>query len=393
MSTETLHFTVGADFGIRLMEIANEHLLYANDLDKAMKVFTDSFGGDVPEELVKQLLSGEMLILVDEENQMFDIVERSKYMHLDKLYPPQIDFNKFIADKQEELDNGCDNLDKNLDIVINKFRYKDTYRIDVPIESLMKYIYGNDDELIADIKDEFEYDDDVQQIKQFIRVTRDFIEKSMKLSQMISRLVGMYEIKTSFDTYELTNLAGKVQDIAKANFTMFNDDNNTLNAYLEASKEIDEVIEKGIEPVDIMDNYTAGWLSPQGEYYALNGEIANMLHNQIADALQVKGRIPKYENNDTDREEINPDAWLEQQGWVKIHGNNIQFGGCLNSKIDKTNVNMTEKQIEIILNYITDCHTCIIKAGWKLEKTSIGMFTSMGMSDPIALNKRYFSYD
>jgi len=40
--TKDLHFKVGSDFGITLMQIANEHLLYANDLDKAIKVFTDS---------------------------------------------------------------------------------------------------------------------------------------------------------------------------------------------------------------------------------------------------------------------------------------------------------------------------------------------------------------
>lgn len=391
METQTVHFTVGADFGVTLMQIANEHLLYADDLDKALRVFTDSLGGEVPEELVKQLLSGEQIILLDEENQMFDVVERKDYMHLDKIYPAQIDFNQFVIDKQNELNKHVKDMDRSLDAILNKFRYKSYYRIDIPVESLMKYIYGNDDEVIADIKDGLEYDDEVQQMILTIKFVKDFIEKSLKLSNMMKRLEVMYNINIRFDTQNLMDLVQKVQDIARAEFTHFIEgSDNTLTNYLNASKEINEVIETGIVPVDIMENYSAGWLSPEGLYYALNGEIANMLHIQISDALQEQRLIPE---NDEDGMELNPDAWLEQQGWVKIHENNIQFGGCLNSKLGLKNVNITSKQIEIIVDYIGDCHQSIIKAGWRLEKTSIGMFGAMAIQDPLALNKKYFSFD
>lgn len=394
--TQTLCFRIGADFGITLMQIANEHLLYSNDLDKALLVFTDSLGGEVPKELVLQLLSGEQIILVDEKNQMFNVVERAKYPHLDNIYPKQIDFNKFVVDKQEELDNNTKSLDRNLDLILNKFRYEENYRLDIPTKTMMKYIYGNDDEFIDELMDELQYNDELQQIKHLVKITNDFIEKSVKLNIMIKRLNSMYDIQTDFDIQYLLNLVEKIQEIAKANFIIFTEgDDKMLNSYLEASKKIDAVIETGIEPVDIMDNYNAGWLSPEGDYYALNGEIANMLHIQISNALQEKGLIPKHKNNNIDYSEINPDAWLEQQGWVKIHGNNIQFGGCLNNKLDKykPNVNITSKQIEIIRDYITECHTCIIKVGWKLERISIGMFTAMAMRDPLALNKKYFSFD
>lgn len=387
---KTVHFRVGADFGITLMQIANEHLLYGNDLDKALRVFTDSLGGEVPQELVKQLLSGEQIILVDEENQMFNVVKRKKYPHLDNIYPAQIDFNAFVIDKQKELDDHCNDLEHSLDFILDKFRYRTTYSLDISVESLMKYIYGKEDEFIADLMDGFEYDDNIQQMKSLIRITRDFIEKSLGLSQMIKRLNGMYDIRIKFDTQNLLNLTQKIQDIAKVEFYTFKEGNDEiLTSYLDATKEIDEVLKAGIKPVDIMDNYTAGWLSPDGDYYALNGLIGNMLHLQIANALQVKGLIPEKDKYGTDQ---NPDAWLEEQGWVKIHENNINFGGCLNDKLGKINVNMTKKQIELIRDYITDNHACIIKAGWKLEKTSIDMFTAMALRDPLTLNKKYFLF-
>jgi hypothetical protein len=175
-----------------------------------------------------------------------------------------------------------------------------------------------------------------------------------------------------------------VQGLATQEYGLYLDepDDNVLDAYLDASKEIDEALSKGIEPVDIMQNYSAGWLSPDGMYYALNGEIANMLHNQIADALCDAGIIPADKND-------NPDVWLEQAGWVKIHGNNVQFAGCLNYKLGKTNVHMTKTQREIIAKYIKLCHAGIVRMGWKLEKISAARFEMM---DNLMLAKNYFEY-
>ena len=389
MSTESLHFRVGADAGILLMNIAQEHLLYGLDIDKALTVFSDSFGGGCPEEMQLKLLKGDLVIEVDEESQQFLVGEREE--HHNAIFPAVIDFNQLISKKQKDLDGYCKDLDKALDIIIGTFRYKSSFKLNFSIQSVMNYIYGKDEEFKSEVMDAFEYDEELQQMRNLIRITKDFIEKSLKFSTMVRRLAEMYKVEEDFNTYDLLNLAQKIQDIARCNFVKFTEgDDNTLTNYLEASREIDAVISKGIEPVDIMDNYSAGWLSPEGEYYALNGEIANMLHNQIASALQEKGLIPE---NDEKGMELNPDAWLEQQGWVKIHENKVQFAGNLNHKIGKTNVRMTDKQIEIIKDYISNCHQCIIKAGWRLEKQSIGMFTAMAMSDHLALNKKYFDFD
>jgi len=161
--------------------------------------------------------------------------------------------------------------------------------------------------------------------------------------------------------------------------------------YVQAAIEIDEVLSKGIEPVDIMSNYTAGWLAPNGDYYALNGEIANMLHNQIADALQEAGIVPKKPDEEIGAE-INPDAWLEQAGWVKIHGNNINFAGCENIKIGKRNIDMTDAQIKKIYEYCAICHGGKVKAGWRLEFVSAIMFKDMAENNLPALYKKYFEF-
>ena len=169
------------------------------------------------------------------------------------------------------------------------------------------------------------------------------------------------------------------------------EEHDSVTKYIEAAREIDAIVEKGIEPVDIMDKYDAGWLSPDGVFYGLRGEIANMLHIQIADALQDKGIVPSKPEGEKGTE-LNAMEWLEKHGWVKIRGNNIHFDGCNNFQAGKKNVDITDKQIEIIRDYITDCYQCEIKAGWRMERQSIGMFTAMAMQDLPALYKKYFEY-
>ena len=384
MSTETLHFRVGADMGIILMNIAHEHLIYENDFDKAVRTYTESFGEQCPEDLLMQLITGDMIILVDEKDQMFQVVPRGEFPHLDHLYP-KLDVREYAEKIQNEIQDRCADLKEGLNRLVRKFDGNSYRSFNFSSEAVMAYIYGNDEDMIAEIHDNYE----LNQWQMLIKLAYEFIETSMKKANVVRRLSKGTGVEAELDTYRLTEIASALQKIAVLDFEPMD---TNVQTYLEASKEIAETIEAGIEPVDIMDNYSAGWLSPEGDYYALNGEIANMLHNQIADALQTKGIVPLHEV-ETDGVEINPDAWLEQQGWVKIHGNNIQFGGCLNSKIGLPNVNMTEKQILVIRDYITNCHACIIKAGWRLEKTSVGMFTAMAMRDPLALNKKYFSFD
>jgi len=390
MSTETLHFRVGADMGRTLMQIAHEHFIYSNDFDKAMR--TLELGEGCDEAMQIKLLTGELIILVDEDSQQFIVTERSEHPELDKIYP-KIDIVEYAEKLQKEFDDRCADLKEGLNNLVRKFDGKHSMTFNFSSEAVMLYIYGNDSDMIEELREDYE----LQQWQFLIKMAYEFIKTSIVKAEMVRKFARHLDIKIDIDTYKLTEIQTALQKIACLDFEPMNlgtqADVNVQN-YLDATKEIDEVISAGITPVDIMDNYSAGWLSPEGEYYALNGEIANMLHIQIADALQEKGLIPMYDN-DRDKEidiKVNPDSWLEQQGWVKIHGNNVHFAGNLNKQMGTPIVHITEKQIEIIRDYITDCHQCLIKAGWRLEKTSIGMFTSLAMSNKIALYKKYFDF-
>jgi len=389
METKTLHFRIGADFGKLLMDIAMEHLIYHNNPVQALKTITESLGGcDV--KTAVEILAGNIVLCVDEEEQTVIPVEREDFH--DKIFP-KIDPMDWMKKRHLEMETHGDNLMTALaELQVQIKRNNMRFPIEFNYESVFKYISGNKE----DVLDELEYEIEMSGMGSLFEITKKFIEFSMSVQSTMKWIANNFtgvdreeydEIKEDC-SYTLSDIMSKLQKTVNLDFPMESIQNDSVQNYIESAREIDVVLNKGIEPVDIQDNYTAGWLSPEGDYYALNGEIANMLHNQIGDTLQEKGIVPMYDS-DVEKEidiKTNPDSWLEQAGWVKIHGNWILYGGMFNHKINKENVPMTDTQKKMIGDYIENCHACEIKLGFKKERFSSGMFRAM---DKIALHKHF----
>jgi len=391
MSVQTLHFTVGEDAGILVMNIAQEHLLYTNDVDKAIKTITESLMG-IPMDLALKILVGDYLILVDVEEQEFMVTERDDSIHTTF---PKIDVFNWCRTKSIEIAKNGDDLIKAIDEKVWQIKNRGLYKT-YSYEQIFDFIAGNDKAILEDLRETQE----VSELILLIKVCKDYIDRSLKLRKVINWFEKTYPEKFEnldmlmddfYDSsHTLTSLIRKFQSMLKCewnNFSMFNMETELEN-YIESAVEISKTIEKGIEPVNIMDNYSAGWLSPDGVYYALNGEIANMLHIQIADALQEKGVVPMYDENNSG---INNYSWLEKNGWVKIHGNSVHFAGCLNKQLGEKNVDMTNVQIKMVYEYIALKHNGIMKLGWKLQPISAARFQMMAENLPY-LYKNYFEF-
>lgn len=120
-----------------------------------------------------------------------------------------------------------------------------------------------------------------------------------------------------------------------------------VDSYLAAQRKIDENLKEKIKPNPITDMNDAGWLAPSGEFYGLNGEISNLLHNQLADALAEAGIVTPGEDDG-----VNVDGYMMKTGWTKIHHNNVLFEGYSQRKYGVgTNVKMTDEQIRAITLY------------------------------------------
>lgn len=394
-----VHFRVGEDLGLRLMEIAQEHLTERNNPVQALKTITESLVG-CPTDLAVLILLGNMVLPVDVETQEVICENRVKGEH-DRF--PKIDPLYFMESRAARIVEHGGNLVVGLRMLQKQIRDdRGVFGINFDYDDIFKFIAGDNDDILEELRDNREIDG----IASLFETAKRFIEETMKTQATMEWLMQtcdeFSEKKGKGGNNNYTHylrLRGDVADTLndvtielnqtlKLNFSL-DAPVDTVTSYIESVKKIDAVIEKGIVPVDIMDNYSAGWLSPEGEYYALNGEIANMLHNQIADALQEQGIIPDEEDKHGDK--INPDAWLEQHGWVKIHDNNIQFAGCLNSTLPtpKKNIHMTDTQKKMIYEYISLCHGSIVRLGWKQEKISAARFK---MTDDLMLAKNYFSY-
>lgn len=95
---------------------------------------------------------------------------------------------------------------------------------------------------------------------------------------------------------------------------------------MENEMKIEEYHKTELEPVEITEGYDAGWLSPDGDFYGLNGSTENLLHLNIAEWLLASKKIPVKEMR-------NPDRWLEENGWVKVHHDWILFSGSFYGKL------------------------------------------------------------
>lgn len=144
------------------------------------------------------------------------------------------------------------------------------------------------------------------------------------------------------------------------------------------SPTVQSSLESGL-PVDMKLNWNAGWLSPNGDFYGTNGDMSQMLHNELSDKLYEIGIIPQLESIST-----NPDRWLGENGWTKIHGNWILYEGYLIAKrtsfqdefdmpIVKA-VPMTKEQRDQISLYGKLCHGGKLRFGYKQEPISAARF-------------------
>lgn len=393
------HFTVGEDLGLRLMEIAQEHLTEGNNPVKALKTITESLQG-CPTDLAVRILKGEMVLPVDVETQQVICQDRIAGVH-DRF--PKVDPCYWISRRKENIEYHGDNLIQGFKELQKQIRLNDRHvALSLSYDEIFKFVSGTDQDMFEYLRDNYY---EVDAIANLFETTKKYIEFSMSIINTMDWMLKTFNEFSNSKLYVehngmkgdcsqmLTDVMMVMKETLNFEFDMkrIDDVDDNVQKYIDSAIAIDEIVKKGIEPVDILDNYSAGWLSPDGVFYGLNGEIANMLHIQIADALQDKGIVPSKPEGEVGAE-LNAFEWLETHGWVKIHENNIHFDGCNNFQKSKKNVDLTDKQIEIIRDYITDCHQCLIKAGWRMEKQSIGMFTSLAMNDLPALYKKYFEY-
>lgn len=356
MKTRKVHFTLGEGAGMLICNIAREHLLYSLNPTKAIEAIKGSLVG-CPTEIALDILIGKLILITNEDKVSFNAIQYTPDM---KDEFPMLDIEKWAENELLKMKQ----IGREWDSALLHFRntiIKHSGRFDITVkyDHLVRYFYDGDaDNLIA-------LDDDiVSNIKGIVVGIKNFIGECFKTLSVIEWLYKAYpgyipegykllpvEVRgLSTRLMELMYGDSEVEQFIRKNTIQM----KMVDSFIKNELKIKETLDDGIKPVDITKGWSAGWLSPDGEYYALNGDIANMLHNQIADALVTAKIIPLKDGN-TDVSK-NPDTWLGKNGWIKIHGDWILYDGYMQSLYRMPLVPITDKQIEQISLYGKTCH-------------------------------------
>ena len=279
-------------------------------------------------------------------------------------------------------------------IKVNTQRSCGKFTIAVNYQLLFKFLYEvNAAEFLEETKDER-----ILQMQYVAQGIRPFLEKAYRVEAVLKWLDCKFPnvIPEEFTTAPpevrdvailLANYMGGVDEmpgeLRKQEFGL-----RMLDRYIEAEREAEKTAKDRIEPVNITDGYNAGWLAPTGEYYGMNGEVANFLHNKLANRLLDAKIIPwAGAFQDGGKRMGNPDRWLEENGWVKIHGDLIQYEGYTKYVYKKgAPIPLTEKQIDAIYAYGTHCYGGVLSFGDPGNRVRVAQFRS---TEPLMLHK-YF---
>lgn len=357
-----LTFTIGKGFGRMLTNIAWEKLTDKLNPREAVELITKSLPG-CTEGMAVDILDGKIILREDEETQevMGTPGEGGKFERWIGITRTALEL------EATEWVEVLERLRQTIADAGGKFEFTVRY------PELVSYISGDTDAGILDNP----HSGTVEQIKGAIEGSNDFFAKVEEVYGVIawmcdalnkSRVLfsdSVLRVRTIIDSLMCSDPEVEAS-IRKQDFQK-----QRLSEWMENEAKIEEYHKTELKPVEITEGYDAGWPSPDGDFYGLNGSVGNMLHLNIAERLLASKKIPVKEMR-------NPDRWLEENGWVKVHHDWILFSGSFYGKT------LTEIQIDKLYHYGNVCHKGVLLLGTSQEPITA---TRLRATEPIMLNK------
>lgn len=389
---DKLNIRIGKNIGTILLEIAQTAIKDGNP-QKAIDTYTKALNGFTEEYAVK-VLKNEYVLVTDGEVVSLTDSESERISNNGNI----TDWNFWLERKLEYMTEIC----KSLNSIEKQFgRYGNIldFNITIPIKNyfglelakkvglddiVAKLIVGekcgkedNDvwDELCSNVKCEQAkmHEMELYLIAKYVDNIRILHKEYMAFAKVYEFLInnGLADRPLFFEK----NLEFPIKKLC-----IFSDTKNgyyhpICNAKLSEYKKqiIDDVnstplgneyMRIGIVEKNIMDGYDAGWLSPDGKFYGENGPTSNMIHLSIAECLK--------KNN------LNGDRELENEGWIKIHGDEVY--GCFIGELKPSSdfpfaYCPTEIQVKMICDYIDKYHNGKLYTRPKIVKTTDAIST------------------
>lgn len=271
-----LTFTIGKGFGQMLQRIAWEKLTEKYNPREAVEIITKSLLG-CTEGMAVDILDGKIILGEDEATQevtgtpgaggKFNDWIREQRIHLEEEAKEWVKSLEGI--RQEIADAG------------GKFEFSVRY------PELISYLSGDKDAGLLD----YPRSNVVEEIKGTVEGAKNFF---VKVSEVYEVIVWMCDaLNTSRVLFSdsvlrvraiLDSLACSDPEV-EASIRKQDFQKQRLSEFMENEMKIEEYHKTELEPVEITEGYDAGWLSPDGDFYGLNGSTENLLHLNIAERL------------------------------------------------------------------------------------------------------------
>lgn len=422
--TNTVHFSLGSDFGALMGNIAQEHLIYGLNPDKALRTFTDTFIG-MESDLALKLLSGQDYVLVPVSDGEVTMKSREDGDNYPTLNGTQV-IDRFI----HQINKEAKELGKTLCRIFEMPITTRNYTVDLPFSfddlvSLFE-INGHDkSEFYESLKDKVDrikedvlyFDNDIDikiqtQVDAINTVNswKELVDKKIAVIRwMVVNGLAEYSKRKSITEFaspdewliydqRFVTFEDMLQEVAytmdllchftrKLSETADEDKYvstgiDLIDNFFNAERQIEQELSVPMKPITVDELRNAIWVSPEGRMYGLNGTIANMLHNQIADKLNADGII-EY----TKDKAPTIDSYLEELGWLKIHDNWIMFEPFAKSRDFTTVTNfITEEQTAVVAKYLEIHYNGMGRFGIPHRPVSYVAFKTM---DKFAKNKLF----
>lgn len=353
-----LKFTIGKGFGQMLQRIAWEKLTEKYNPREAVEIITKSLPG-CTEGMAVDILDGKIILGEDEATQEVLGTPGAGGKFNDWIREQRI----HLEEEAKEWVEALERLRRTIADAGGKFEFSVRY------PELISYLSGDKDAGLLD----YPRSNVVEEIKGAIEGAKNFFVKVSEVYEVIvwmcdalnmSRVIlpdPILSMHTILDSLMCSDPEVEAS-IRKQDFQK-----QRLSEWMEEREEN----QTELEPVEITEGYDAGWLSPDGDFYGLNGSTGNLLHLNIAERLLASKKIPVKEMR-------NPDRWLEENGWVKVHHDWILFSGSFYGKT------LTEAQIEKLYRYGQVCHRGVLRLGTAQTQITAVRFRA---TEPIMLNK------
>lgn len=357
-----LTFRIGKGFGQMLQRIAWEKLTEKYNPREAVEIITKSLPG-CTEGMAVDILDGKIILGEDEATQGVTGTPGAGGKFNDWIREQRI----HLEEEAKEWVEALERLRRTIADAGGKFEFSVRY------PELVSYISGCEDAGLLDNP----HSGTVEQIKGVVEGANGFFVRVGEVYEVIvwmrdalnmSRVIlpdPILSMHTILDSLMCSDPEVEAS-IRKQDFQK-----QQLSEFMENEMKIEEYHKTELEPVEITEGYDAGWLSPDGDFYGLNGRTENLLHLYIAERLLASKKIPVKEMR-------NPDRWLEENGWVKVHHDWILFSGSFYGKT------LTEAQIEKLYRYGQVCHRGVLRLGTAQTQITAVRFRA---TEPIMFNK------